>query len=344
MRTLLLVVLMMVMALASGLSFVLHAAAQAPASAELTVDCGDQLAVASATPTLVTCAAVARNTGSTTVADAKLELKTAIFVQGPDRYFSFWSETHDGVRSIPDKSQFMFDFGDIPSGASSKIVFEIIAQSTEDFGVDFLLVSEPDHHPYGHAAVRCTVDVSLAPAAAITLVRDYEVTPTTTSASYRLAIMNRGETPYERVTAELSPGTDVLITSDAWQATALPGRMTADFGALAGYSSIRQLSAIAAVPRTCSTADPELVVTLVEGGVTRRQPVLGDEQLVGDCPSQVTGSASLPRGGSGPSGRDARVAIRPAALAVVGALCLGMGLTMRWRRRGLESTGRFRRR
>ena len=336
MRTLLLLLAMGLLAVASGLSFVVRAAAQAPGSAEMEFGCGPGPDVASGEPTLLTCTAVARNTGSTTLAGAQLEFLPAANVAPPDLYL-FWSESHDGVRSVPGQAQLTYDFGDIAPGASSTIVLEIIVRSRHDFGADVALVAQPDQRAYSRTPIRGTVTAEGGATIPLTLIRDFVVTAPMTSAAYRLAIMNFGDTPYDGVTAELSPGTNVILKSDDWEASGLPGRLTANFGPLAGNSDIRRVLSIVAAPGACATAAPALVVTAVQRGITRRQPVVDDGVLLGFCGGGEAGVGALPYGGSGPSGSSAgRLRVTAAAMAAIGALCVAMGATTRHRRRGSD--------
>lgn len=152
MRTLLLLLAMGLLAVASGLSFVVRAAAQTPGSAEMEFGCGPGPVVASGEPTLLTCRAVARNTSAKTLAGAQLEFLPATSVAPPDLYL-FWSETHDGVRSVLGQAQLAYDFGDIAPGASSVIVLEIIVRSTHDFGADVALMGQPDQTEYARTTI-----------------------------------------------------------------------------------------------------------------------------------------------------------------------------------------------
>ncbi len=159
MRTLLMVILMMLVAVAAGLSFVLQAAAQEQASAELEFGCrSDQLraAVVSGVPTLMTCTATARNTGSVSLAGGQLSFVPASNLPTPDAYY-FWSAVHDGVPQTISETQLTYDFGDIAPGASSVIVLEIIVRSTHDYGADVVLLAQPDQREYARVAFHGSV-------------------------------------------------------------------------------------------------------------------------------------------------------------------------------------------
>lgn len=335
MRTLLLLLAMGLLAIASGLSFVVRAAAQAPGSAELNVDCGEPIVVGAGTPALLTCTGVAGNPGADVLRGAQLEfLPVASGLEPPDLYV-FRSETHDGVRSVPGQAQLTYDFGDIAPGASSTIMLEIIVRSTHGFGADVALVTQPNQQVHAYATVRGAVGTDSPDPLPITLTRvggdaDVLIPPT-----YHLTIENAEAAPFDSVTAEISPGTGVVVKSAEWKPTERADRETVDFGALAAGSEITRDLTMVTDTLACTTVHPILIVTIVKPDGARRQPVVAGETPLGDCGRpEGGGGLSLPPGGSGPSARGAgQLRATAAAAAAIGALCFAMGATMRQPRR-----------
>ncbi len=336
MRTLLLVVVMVLLALAAGLSFVLPAAAQREPSAELAFGCGDTV-LASQETVLISCDAVARNTGTIRLSGPQLQFIPAAAVPPPDFYL-FWSATHDGVRSIPGEVQLTYDFGDIEPGASSVIELEIILRSTHDYGADVALVAEPGMREYGRTTIRGTVTPEGGATVPALLTReDDRRAPPLTDATYRLAVMNFGDTPYDDVSAELSPGTGVnAVGAPDWKPAGDAGRLVADFGSLPGSATIERTFTLAPANRDCTEARPVLVVTTTQGGAVRRQPLVDDGVLLNFCGGGEPdpGGVTLPHGGFGPSASAGRAHWPETTLAAAGALCAAMGAATARRRRG----------
>jgi hypothetical protein len=334
MRTLLLVILMTLVAMASGLSFVVRAAAQAPPSAEMEFGCGGgPLMIASQELVLVACKAVATNTGQVTLVNPQLEFVPAATLPPPDLYL-FWSETHDGVRSAPGEGQLTYDFGDIAAGGLSMIVLEIIVRSTHDFGADVALVGQPDQREYGRVTVLGSVTSGGGPAIPASLTREFEsATPNMPSASYSLKITNAASVPYDDVSVELAPGIGVGASGAIdWKGGGEPGRFVADFGTLGGSATIDRSFRLAPEHGECETADPAVVITARQGGIVRRQPLIDEAASVGPC--TTLGVGALPQGGSGPSGNGrGGLSGTAAGVAATGMLLFAMGATMRRRRR-----------
>jgi hypothetical protein len=352
MRTMILVLAMAALAVATGLSFVLNAAGQTQGSAELDFGCGDRTVVPSGEPTLVTCTAAARNTGSTTLQGAQLEFLPAANLPPPDIYL-FWSETRDGVRSVPEMGDLTYDFGDIAPGATSTIALDVIVRSTHDFGADAALLAQPDRREYARKTIRGPVGTDGTERVPITLAREGGETGPTTIATYRLTIENPGSAEFGSVGAEMSPGTDVIVRSAGWQPSGTAGRVSADLGALAPGEQLQRELRLAypgaawtapiagAVPQGCGNAHPVLVVTIDGPGGRHLQPVIGESAILGAC-GQFGGGGelSLPRGGSGPAGENREpLRLAAAGVATVGVLLLAMGATMR-RRSRREARGR----
>ncbi len=333
MRTLILVAALVALAVATGLSFVLPAAAQAAGPATLDVDCGEPIVVRPAVPTLLTCTAVAGNPGADTLKGARMEFVPARGLPPPDFYL-FWSKTHDGVRTTPAPSDLTYEFGDIAPGGSSTIVLEVIVESRQGFGADVALVADPNQTEYGRTTVRGAAGTGAPDPLPITLARaayPEEATPATT---YRLTIKSRQAVPYDSVSVELAPGAGV-VKSSGWTPSGM-GRVSAEFGPLAADAEIERDITIVPPDQECLTVQAVVVVTVVEPGATRRQPAIGESVPVGACARlDGGGDVSLPQGGIGPAGGGRRGNLPAAAgVAAVGALCLGMGLTMRRRSHG----------
>jgi hypothetical protein len=334
MRTVLFVIAMVLLALAAGLSFVLPAAAQSEPWAEMEFGCGPDTMLPSGETVLVSCTGVARNTGPAPILGAQLEFLPAATLPPPDFYL-FWSVTHDGVRSIPGEVQLTYDLGDIEPGGFSAIDLEIIVRSTHDYGADVALVGQPDQRELGRATIRGAVSPDGAATALATLTReDDQAAPPLTSATYRLAILNNGDNPYDDVAAELSPGTAVRVEgASEWKPSGEPGRLVSDFGPLAGSATIERAFRLVSANAECATARPVMVVTTSRGGIVRRQPLVDDGLILSPCGGGDldAGGVKLPNGGYGVSAGGRGMHRLGAMLAGTGVLCLAMGATARRR-------------
>lgn len=330
MRTLFLVLVMLLVALAAGLSFVLPAGAQEQPAATLEVLChppGEPgVVLASRELVLVTCTATARNTGPVLLAGAQLAFVPATTLPPPDTYV-FWSELRDGVRQPLGEAQLAYDFGDIPPGAQSVIVLDVIVHSTHDFGADAVLLAQPDQRVYARDTVRGAVAPEGAATVPATLTRvDVDAAAPPAWITYELNVMNFGSAPDDDITVELSPGFGIrLDDASGWDLDPTSGHLSADFGELAGNSVLRRRLKLVSNTGGCATARPVLVVTARQAGTVRRQPLIDDGLLLNFCGG---GDPTLPVTGSGPTPRDRRP-LPALPLAAVGALSLAMAATCR---------------
>jgi hypothetical protein len=336
MRTVLLVLVMMVVALAAGLSFVLRAGAQEPPAATLELACrSDRLraAVPNGLATLVTCTATTGNTGAVPLVDAQLLFMPAANLPTPDFYY-FWSEVRDGVPQQVGEAQLAYDLGDIVPGAESVVVFEIIVRSTHDYGADLVLAAQPDQHEYARVTVHGTV-VDGPSAIGLKLYHDQAAG---TSVPYGLVVLNYTGAPYDAVRVEMSPGRGVRLEgATEWHLANASPRLVADFEPLAPDSELqRAFTVVPAAGGDCVTAQPVLVVTATQGDQVFHAAAIDDGVVlncsgVGGGGQDGGGTSALPAAGFGPPrGRDGSHAGGPALLAGgAGALALGLALRRR---------------
>lgn len=131
MRTLLIVVMLMVVALAAGASFFVRAGAQEP-QASLDYVCDPQ-SVPEGVDTLLRCRVVATNTGTVPLPDVWFGFVPAPDVAIPDRYY-FFAARLDGIPLDINSGQINYDLGAIPPGGERVLELDVIVRVTQPSG------------------------------------------------------------------------------------------------------------------------------------------------------------------------------------------------------------------
>jgi hypothetical protein len=341
MRTVLLVVAMMLVALTAGLSFVPRAGAQEQPTATLELWCrSDRLraAIPDGVATLLTCTATTRDTGSVALVDAQLLFMPAAAAPPPDAY-RFWSEVRDGVPQQVGEAQLAYDLGDIAPGGESVVVLEIVVRSTHEYGADVVLVAQPDQREYARTTFHGTV-VDGAESIGLKL---YHGPAVSDSVGYGLMILNFTGTPYDAVTAELSPGRGVRLEGvSEWRLTSASPHLAADLGPLAADSVDQRAFTIVPADGGCVTAQPVLVVTATQGGQVFHAAAIDDGVVLtcGVGEGGDDGVSAFPAAGSGPPLHHETGGATGAALLAGGAGAIALGLALRRRARLQALPGR----
>ena len=138
MRTLIIVLVLITLAAAAGLSFVLQAGAQDSGNAALEVSCTPQPVPANV-DTLISCRFVARNNGPVPYPDARIDLVPASALPIPDRYL-FFSASLDGVPFEVGTSQTSFALGEIGTREQRTLVLDVVVRSSRSSGAEAVLV------------------------------------------------------------------------------------------------------------------------------------------------------------------------------------------------------------
>ncbi len=359
MRTLIMVAVMVLVALAAGLSFVIKAGAQVAAgTAKLEYRCGDGdgslPSIPTDVPTLRSCTATVTNTGSSPLLAANIVFEpSSPGLPAPDSY-CFFSAARDGVDQPVRCGTLSYDFGDIAAGAQSTITLRIIVRSTREYGADVVLRTAPDAREYARVQVHGLVSPgAAAPAPPLKLYRTdvgdpstgpvlpAEPSPAVYRVAYRLMVVNSGGEPYDDVKIEMAATafeySGVSISeSETWVRSGASGHLLRDLGPLPARSDIAR-DIVFAVERSsgiCALADPVIVVTARRGATVDTAAVTGGSTLLGACGGGEGGganSAALPVTGAGTGAGDGRAdptrnATRALALSV---LLLLAGVSLR---------------
>lgn len=339
MRTLLLIVGMLLVALAAGLSFVLPAGAQtsAPTPGAVTLDGScDPPSVPAGVDSLITCTFTMRNGGSAPLAGAQLEFVPGSAVPPPDRYY-FFSERLDGVEHETTGNDTVYDLGNVPAGAQRVVEFRIVVRSAHDFGADVEVVAQPNQHPYAERAVR--VGVGAEPPVIQLQVR-YEGAKREPSQSAILLmdLTNGANEAILNADIEFEPGYKFAVMNDGWtpvprlSGTGMYARYSHPVGGVDAHRVEEAAIVLGSAAGICVTPDtPAAVATVYVGD--RTVVVAATVDVPANCPGDAQSGAALPATGSGPSHADGRPPLPAALLATVGLLCLAMGATGRYGRR-----------
>lgn len=335
MRTLLLIVGMLLVALAAGLSFVLPAGAQSPPGGEATLDatCGPPT-VPAGVDSLVTCIFTVRNGGSAALENTQLEFLPDPAVSPPDRFF-FFSERLDGVEHETTGNDTVYDLGDIPAGAQRVVEFRIIVRSAHDFGADVEVVAQPNQHPYSNRSVEVSVgaqetDVRLS-------LKDGPKENGRPRSFFVLDLTNGAAEQIAGAEVEFEPGYRFAVMNDGWTqvprlgGTGMYARHSHPVGGVDAHRVDEVAIVLGSAAGICITPTTPAAVAMVRLR-DRTVVVAATVDVPRNCPGVGQGGAGLPATGSGPSDADGRPPLPAALLAAVGLLCLAMGATGRRRR------------
>jgi hypothetical protein len=345
-RTLLLIVGMLLVALAAGLSFVLPAGAQTPAptappgSVTLDASC-DPPSVPAGVDSLITCTFIIRNGSGEVLPKTRLQFQPVadVSVTPPQQRYVF-SERLDGAEQEVDPNDLGFFTGGIAPGGVRTAEFRIIVRSTYDFGMDAVVLAGADQREYARRTVKVGVGVQ-APSVDLSLMYEGRISATQ-AVSLGLRIQNRAHDAIDSADVELEPGHRFSVADAHWKKMPIAGgsglylRYAGSIGTIApGYISEDPIS-IQTAAGACLTPHPAVVASVHLGGRTLVLAALADVPPPA-CNNGEQAGAGLPATGSGPSDAGGRPPLPAALLVAVGLLCLAMGATGRCRRRRIRT-------
>jgi hypothetical protein len=339
MRTFLLILLLVALAVVSGLSFVV--AARAKGALALERECAPA-ALPRDVDTVVTCRFTVRNDGDAVTQDVRLNFEAAPRLRIPDRY-RFFSMRRDGVDVPVGPSDLSYEFGDIAPGGQSVIELRIVIRDSQGFGARAVLTAGPEQERLVEQTFASEVTDSLDTPLAVRLRRSPDV-----PASLMLDISSQGADTVEVDKVEVAAG-DRITMSPApvgWTRDAASGlyvaRLDGPVPGVPGLPVVPDMTVTISMTFSsdldCAWAAPVVVVTGTRDGESVSGAVIEDEGIqLDECDFNggqggggevsITG---LPAGGAGPN-RDARAAPALAALAVLGLLITHHGVRLRRR-------------
>ena len=337
MRTLVLVLGLLAVILATGGSFVVRA--QGVGSATLEYRCAPKSAP-SGIDTLMRCTFTARNTGGTVLANARLVFQPAANLAIPDAYY-FFRARRDGVDLGATANGLDYAFGDLAPGASRTLDIDVIARSTHRAGADAVLVAGPTYARYASVTISAEPGPPTAAPLAVTLTR-WDTGDTSTpvdSTTYKLDVQNGRRLTLRNVRIELAYGQTATLDAPAsvWEAGATKGyAVWALPDPLAPGDGAQSFMRFKSDGSRCPFVYPAVVVTADgDAGRTMTVAAISDRAAsLGACTGQGGGgdasALSLPQGGTGGgTGGDSLGMPAPVFALVLGLLLVAAGLSVR---------------
>ena len=339
MRTIALVMALLVLAVASGASFVVKA--QEPArAATLEYECRPA-AIPTAIDTLVSCTFTARNTGSTPINAARV---TFLASSGrlPDAYY-FLSAGAKGIADAPvSEGQLDYAIGDLAPGAMNTLSIEVIIRSSEPYAADAVLLGG-DAHEYARVAINGAVGADPPRPAVMTLIYEKDAGGQP-MATFGISISNRLKQPLDAKLRLYFGENAVLATPDRWQVE--QGMATRVISGVAPGEGYNVTVTFAPGPRPCPFVHPAAVLVTADAEAA----AIGDgSAALGACGGQgggepINAGASLDRGDTRvsslpPTGEGAPSSSRRASVRFLlyvlafGGLVVAAGVSVRRSRR-----------
>lgn len=340
-RTLLFVMVLVWLVLASAIAFVPIAAAGEPEGPQpklgmLTATC-DRDSAPRGADTLLRCEYVATNTSGRDWPEARMMYVPAADVTIPDRYF-FFRYVLNGTEQTHAGTEITYSFGRIADGASATVQLDIIVRSDHEFGADVLL--DAGGTEIHRAEQRWTVvDDAPEPALYGSLVpiwRDESGGVSPSDASFTLVVRNTLDEDLALITAEVfAPDYGITAGLDPQNRTS-KSIITGALGPVMAGGYIQRELRVETRPR-CTYASPAMIVNASRSGAQAvRAAILPDEGATLNCGTLET--PSFPAAGQGPMPEGAATPLRPLPLAIAtsGAVIALLGaapLIRRLRRR-----------
>lgn len=337
MRTAFFVMILVVMALAAGGSFIVHAQDGAPA-ATLDEQCLPAV-LPSGVDTLVSCTFTAHNSGAVALANARLSIGAKPDAQIPDSYY-FFRASRNGVGQPISEGTLTYDYGDIAPGVSSTLALDIIVRTAHPYAATAQLAAGDTGDVLATADLGADVGGASTSPIAVTLKRVGDAF-VTTSARFELQVRNNSGAAVHNLTVELDRGESATLSpAVGWAPGDAPHHETYAIDNLAAGQSAAQTLTFVANDLPCPFVHPAVVVTAESdtGPVTAAAIAEGSASL-GDCDGQGGGGVSLPNPqatlldlpttGSGPA-RGANPHERTLGLGLaVGLLLIAAGFSVR---------------
>jgi hypothetical protein len=327
MRTLLLIGLLLSLAVAAGLSFVVTAGAGAGLTLER--ECTPDVLERNV-DTLVTCTFTVSNSGAATAPDVRLAFE-ASSDRIPDRY-RFFSYGLDGAQTPVDPGQLTYDVGDIAPGEEKVAEIGVVLRDSQGFGARTVLTAGPGRRRVLEETFRTDV---VDPSGHLVYLR-FEPQPVATT-TVMLAIENAGDADLEDVRIEMSPGPSIDLTGPAtWTFDPASGHFVNE-PAIAVKPGRMYVSAAFSSPLDCAWAAPTFVVTGSAAGEPVTLALIVDDGIqLDDCDGPRgqggggdTGASALPSTGAGRDNDPLPSIGALSAMLVAGAIAAGAGDRLR---------------
>jgi len=325
MRTLVLTVMMMAVAVATGASFLVRA--QGAASATLAASC-EPRDRPSGVDVLLTCTFTARNTGPSTIENATLGFQPSQGLDIPDRYY-FWSWRLDSGPPQPaHPGQLSYEMGDIPRGGTRLLEIEVIVRASRRSGADAVLSTGGGSDEL--ARTKLAGEVSTAVTTDVGLGLDLVAEPDRLG-HYRaiITVSPISETPLDSLTVGLDQ--DWIADGGSALATGDPSYVRVSYpeGLRLNAGTVNTFEFGLVAPQACTGGVVAVVAQLTQSdGSALRPAVLGfveyDDACYGDA-----APTRLPAGGDGPAAAPASAIDLLAALGVLGAALIAAGCIVR---------------
>jgi hypothetical protein len=327
MRTLVVVIALVGLALAAGGSFVVRAQ-DGSTAATLEGGC-EPTTLPYAVPTLVHCRVTARNSGDTAIENARtLVLPTSGTL--PDAYY-FFRASRDGIGQPVGNGQIEYDYGDLAPGASRTLTVDVIVVATHGYQAQALLLDGDTGGVLTSVAVGADV-TSAAPPAPVDIELSRDVTRSGQAPAFTLVVRNTTDSPVRDVSIDLAPGSDVALRgTPGWTASDAPGHEQYHIGELRADDASAQRLTFAR-DGACPVAYPAVVVMgESDSGAFESAAISVGWAPLGACgmaTSQTAAPHALPSTGSGrasshPFARDAALGL------AIGLLCIAAGISVR---------------
>lgn len=346
MKSVVIVLALVLMAAAAGMSFVFQSAGAQENGATLEAECSPPLgrgvaAVEAGVYEFVSCRFEARNTGDSPLPGASLSLMPAPDLSPPREYRMFHL-VRDGVREAVSPGQLTFTFADMAPGEQSTIELGIILKSDRPFGARADLIAETDRYePIASASLRGDVTNERQQRVAVTLEPGGDLTESESgrAARYELVVSNELEAEVEDVVVEIDAragsSDDVEFAAEGeWEPIAGTGHLSTSLGTIASGETLRRELTFTIPEGGCAYyLRPALVLTARRGETGLRTALLPETVTIPAteaCPPGIGGggeAALLPATGTGPGESDRSSLALP--ILVAGMLSLLMGITTR---------------
>jgi len=344
MRTLILVLALLALALATGASFVAKAQ-KVGGAATLEGRC-DPSSIPADVDTLVRCTFTARNTGAVRLDGARLQFQPGNG-SAPDAYY-FFAASLDGTPLSVAPSTLDYGFGDLSPGATSTLDISVIVRSSHPYGASAVLIAAPDATEYARAQLGGTLDASPP-----RLIAGLEPAPSwsmegTPGVLFAINLDNHTGQMITALHLETASGASILpYAGDAdtrfafWSPGRQEGHATMDLGGALPDGSHGSLDNLYFPPdanEPCAYVRPAVVITVTtDGGEHLTAAAIATEGAnVDDGCGDIGGGVAkgLPGTGDGASRASGGDTVHRVLLVLaLGGFLVGAGLSVRRARR-----------
>jgi hypothetical protein len=298
-KTLLIIVVLLGVAVAAGASFVVGGGAQEgeAASAELGGGCRARHDyIPAGEDAIIGCTFTATNTGGTSLASPEIYFVPSSAVAPPERYF-FFRYMLDGVERPTTGTGTTYEFNTITPGKSSRIELEIIVRASQPFGADVLLGA---NGALDRMTVANEVHEALGTAAGQQMFGFHRLLLAggPVRASFDSILVNVNSARILEASVELHPGAGATLREGPWEPVDGSARFTHVFGDMAWRTAVNVVAHIESTDSDCLYAAPAAIASIQFEDGTVRVPALSDLPM--SCGSTMGyEGVALPAGGNG---------------------------------------------